>query len=171
MKILSLDLGTKTGWAFWDGTFRHSGTQVLAKASEISEQVKAGLDRCCDMRPSRLRDFLDAGFGPQKEHPEVIYFEDVQFLSTQYQAQLWASLRAVVSMRYPQVRVVAVPVGTLKKFATGHGNAKKPDMWEALEEAEPRLTDLVAEGRKIDDNEVDAIWLLKFALKKEGVVI
>ena len=47
-----------------------------------------------------------------------------------------------------------VPVGTIKKFASGKGNASKQQMIEAVED---RFGCIVA-----DDNEADAIALLEY---------
>lgn len=152
MKLLALDLGTKTGWAYFDGMTTTSGTKVLATPLEVKKQKQNGLDRCCDLRVNRLFTLI-ASFLPV----DVIYFEDVQFASSTYQVQLWASLRAAVIMQYPACKVVAVPVGTLKKFASGSGCADKDGMRRALPEA----------TEKMDDNEIDALHLLKLALSRE----
>lgn len=156
MKLLALDLGTKTGWALHENGCNTSGTWVLAKAKEIRAQKLAKLDRCCDMRAGRLNDFI-ASVEPNLD---AIWFEDVQFASTTYQGHLWGGLRAVVQLRYPRIRLVAIPVGTLKKFATNHGGATKDMMAKHLLKILP-LT--VVE--KMDDNEVDARWLLAMATK------
>ncbi len=152
MRILALDLGTKTGWACFDGTTTTSGTKVLATPKEVRAQKLAGLDRCCDLRINRLFTLV-ASFQPL----DVVYFEDVQFASSTYQVQLWASMRSAVIMQYPRSKVVAVPVGTLKKFASGSGSADKDKMRQSLPEA----------TEKMDDNEIDAIHLLKLALSRE----
>lgn len=170
MRILALDLGTHTGWALYEGGAITSGTWLLATPKELRAQKKANLDRCCDMRPARLQDHLDK-VGPV----DVIYFEDVQFCSTQLQAQLWASLRAVVSLRYPGCKIVAVPVGTLKKFATGKGNASKEEMAEALLKKDPAFFGDPERGLfkrgdaivEVDDNEADALHLLNLAIRQE----
>lgn len=169
-KVLALDLGTKTGWALQMPTGeRLSGTKLLLTPKEQKEQKAKGLDRCCDSRPVRLWEFI------RLNAPDLIAFEDVQFMSTQMQAQLWGSLRGVVQTFYPERKILAVPVGTLKKFATGSGAAKKWQMAAGLALAEPRLWKLdgsgektrvfnVAANRDADDNEVDAVHLLRYAI-------
>jgi crossover junction endodeoxyribonuclease RuvC len=153
MRILAIDLGTKTGWALWEDGVTTSGTWVLAKAKEITELRAKDLDRCCDFRASRLRQHI------LSVNPNWIYFEDVQFATSLLQVQLWSSLRAMVWLSANETaRVKAVDVGTLKKFATGKGNADKPHMLEAA----------ILKGFKsigADDNEVDAWHLLQYALK------
>lgn len=59
-----------------------------------------------------------------------------------------------------EVTVIDVPPATLKKYATGHGNATKPDMRMAL---------FQRCGRDVrDDNEVDAFWLRALGLHLAG---
>lgn len=170
LSILALDLGTKTGWALFRDGVRTSGTWLLATEKELGNQRKRDKDRCCDLRFGRLQDYIK-GVGPI----DWVYFEDVQFLSSQLQAQLWSGFRTVVSLMYPMVQVRAVPVGTLKKFATGKGNSKKDEMGRALLK-QTQYTAPSAElfekgiyvveretGRPVDDNEVDALHLLEFA--------
>lgn len=164
MRILALDLGTKTGWALaethepfrqWCPTIT-SGTWVLATPKEVKELRAKDLDRCCDFRASRLLFRI-------KELGEVdlMLFEDVQFSTTTLQTQMWGSLRAMVWLCSGDTQVVAVPVATLKKFATGKGNADK--------EAMARAASLAGGPLEADDNEIDAWWLLQMALKEPKI--
>jgi Holliday junction resolvasome RuvABC endonuclease subunit len=134
------------------------GTWILASPKEITAQKKAGLDRCCDCRFARLQSALTA-LGTF----DVCYFEDVQFSVSTQQTQLWASFRCVVTLLYPEVTLVAVPVGTLKKFATGSGNAKKEQMAAALVGGIMVANEKGDGFRAMDDNEVDARHLLNLA--------
>lgn len=53
-----------------------------------------------------------------------------------------------------------IPVGTIKKHATGKGNASKDEMIEAMK----------ARGHSpADDNEADALALLHYALTQQEV--
>lgn len=174
MNILTLDLGTKTGWALHRDGAVSAGTVVLATEKELKAQKLAKLDRCCDMRASRLRNFI---LNLYRQPIDQIWFEDVQFASTQLQAQLWGGLRATVTCFYPEIKIVAIPVGTLKKFASGNGAAKKPEMADALVKLLPekygfmftpkhrRYCVELPSCREVDDNEVDAIHLLHLARK------
>jgi len=56
-----------------------------------------------------------------------------------------------LQLRLDGIRYVTVPAATLKKFATGKGNATKPDM--RMELFQRTGVDLR------DDNQVDAAWL------------
>lgn len=170
MKLLALDLGTHTGWAYSeDPGIIMSGTWHLATPAEIRKQGIAELDRCCDMRFNRLKEHIES-FGPL----DYIFFEDVQFCTSQLQAQLWAGLRTVVVLHFPKSTVRCIPVGTLKKLATGHGNATKEMMLAALlvkypERFEGRMEKgyvyvyKKSEGR-VDDNEADAFHILMWGM-------
>lgn len=153
MTILALDLGTKTGWATLRDGAVESGTWVLAKPAQIKQQKLDNLHRCCDLRFSRLVSFIES-----KKPFDVCYYEHVDFASTTLQGHLWGGFHAIVTMLHPAVRVVAVPVGTLKKVATGSGNADKDQMKAAL--ARTVNAERLA---KMDDNEVDAYHLLMMA--------
>jgi hypothetical protein len=174
MKILALDLGTKTGYAMRDsnGGFQ-SGTWLL------SDPRRASIKRAYGESDSRFRNLYHRLL--QLMPVTAIYYEDVQFASSQYQAQLWGGFRAIVTLfQTESTFIVGIPVGTLKKFVTGKGNSLKAGMaksllnqFPALYEAAPdRLTlkktnpiyvvDRAAQ-RPIDDNEVDAIHLLRLA--------
>lgn len=155
MNILALDYGTKTGFAYGDIKQNHCtsfGTWTLAKPKEITIWGKDRLTRQCDPRISRLAGHLRAF-----PLTNFIVFEDVQFASSTYQVQLWASLRAAGWLSFPHgFGWECVPVGALKKFATGSGSADKGQMESALRQkiVLPALT---------DDNAIDAIWIWRWA--------
>lgn len=156
MRILALDLGTKTGYATnVGGTFK-CGTWKLATKEEIYVWGKNRQTRRGDPRICRLRNYIQ-----ELEQPDIIVFEDVQFSSTTMQTQLWSSLRAVVwmfSCAECKTIIEAVPVGTLKKFATGNGGADKDAMKAALTR---RLVQPI--NPAWDDNTIDAYWLYLWA--------
>lgn len=74
-------------------------------------------------------------------------------------AGLWWQLAIALELQHG-CRVLEVAPATLKKFATGRGNATKPDMRVAL---------LQRTGRDLrDDNQVDAFWLRQVGLHLIG---
>jgi len=92
---------------------------------------------------------------------ESIVFEDVLFLSSQAQSQLWSSLRAAVWAS--GLAHGCVHTGVLKKYATGKGNADKAQMMAALA-ALSHPWGRVAQ----DDNEADALWVLRWFYEEAG---
>lgn len=163
MRILALDLGSKTGWALFDNGAETSGTWTLATDKQLKAQKAAGKNRSCDIRARQLKDHLESFFPV----PDYVYFEDVMFASTSMQAHLWGGFRAIVSLMEPPSIIRAIPVGTLKKFATGHGGATKEMMASSL----GKYREILSPERilKMDDNEVDAYWLMRFARKELGI--
>jgi hypothetical protein len=106
-------------------------------------------NRDYDPRPAALESFLKRFRGVER-----VIFEDVQFVQSLAQGQLWASLRGAMWLSLPESRFQAVQVGTLKKFATGKGNSDKEIMAQALQMKTGIL--------ETDDNAVDACWLCFF---------
>jgi Holliday junction resolvasome RuvABC endonuclease subunit len=178
---LTLDIGTRTGWAIiktadnskiTDHKLLLSGTWLLADHKSLQAQRMAGYERTNDVRYAQLSANLEGHV--QCYSIMRIVFEDVQFCRSQMQAQLWASLRAAIwaiAQQYGMMQIEAVPVGTLKKFATGSGSADKLEMAKALSNYYPgskiveRDGDVILcqeDGTMMDDNEVDAIWLARY---------
>jgi hypothetical protein len=162
MNILALDLGTHTGYAYNIGDKFYSGTWSLATAKEITSWGKTRLSRRCDPRVGRLFKKLLDLVGSM----DAVVYEDVQFSSSTYQVQLWASLRAAVWLsRWGESGLIidCVPVATLKKFATGAGNATKEMMCNAVRH---RWSDYW--NPKGDDNELDAVCIHQWAVVNLG---
>lgn len=173
MRILSLDLGTKTGWAVGDSEkLIDCGTWPLATAKEIKIAGLTRMNRRLDPRIPMLWGYL------HNQHLNApldwVVFEDVQFSSTTMQTQLWSSFRTVTWLfaSINRVQIECLPVGKLKIFATNYGAATKEMMSKYLLTGEdPRFfldsrTKSVQFNDKIlDDNAVDAVHLLKWAMK------
>ncbi len=151
MTTLSLDTGTDTGWAIRIGSVIHSGTQNF---QHDAKRESPG------MRFLRFSKWLR---GMIKEHDvvQVIYEQPHQRggAATTVGVGLATHLMSVCAEL--EVEHVAVHSGTLKKFATGKGNANKDEMYQALlrDQRDP----LRARTMIPDDNEVDAIWLLLYS--------
>jgi hypothetical protein len=151
--ILALDLGTTTGWALrgYDGLIA-SGT-----ASFRPGRFDGG-----GMRYLRFTNWLteiDRLSGPVA----AIYFEEVRRHVGTDAAHVFGGLLAVLTS-WGELRGVpyqGVPVGSIKKHATGKGNADKAAMIDAAR----------ARGfSPADDNEADAIAILLWAIETNGGV-
>jgi Holliday junction resolvasome RuvABC endonuclease subunit len=150
--ILALDLGTDTGYAMSNSSrgFPDVGTWRLGYPKEIKEWGKTRMSRRCDPRVRRFYEAL------LPRTPQIVVFEDILFASSTYQVQLWASLRAAIWCAYggrSGVLIECVPSSTLKKFATGHGNATKPMMQASLFSCHPEW-----KLAKLSDDAIDALW-------------
>lgn len=157
MDILAIDLGTQTGFCYNRGAVNTAGTWTLAKPKEVTAWGKERLNRRKDPRIKRLCDLV-AELGTF----DAVVFEDVQFATTSFQAHLWAGLRSSVWLCADAAHFDAIPVGTLKLFATGNGHATKEAMAKFLRAQVP-FGEL-----KLDDNGVDACWLWLWAQKNLG---
>jgi Holliday junction resolvasome RuvABC endonuclease subunit len=145
-RILAIDPGTKCGYALYDNGAIVSGVWDL----RIKRNEGNG------MRFIRLGNFL------RETMPvDICGFEEVmRHLSTD-SAHVYGGITAVIMAicETRKVPYVPVPVGTIKKHATGKGNANK----EAMIEAAGRLYP----GRTIaDDNEADALCILSYLVKE-----
>ena len=148
--MLALDLGTTTGWALhgFDGLIT-SGTTSF----------KPGRYDGGGMRYLRFTNWLteiDRLSGPI----EAIWFEEVRRHAGTDAAHVYGGLMATLTA-WAELRGVpyeGVPVGTIKKHATGRGNADKKAMIAAAR----------ARGfSPADDNEADAIAILLWAIEMQ----
>jgi len=151
--ILALDLGTSTGWALRG----HDGLITSGTASFRPSRYDGG-----GMRYLRFTNWLteiDRLSGPVA----AIYFEEVRRHVGTDAAHIFGGLLAVLTS-WGELRGVpyqGVPVGTIKKYATGQGNAPKQAMIDAAR----------ARGfSPTDDNEADAIAILLWAIETNGGV-
>jgi Holliday junction resolvasome RuvABC endonuclease subunit len=159
MYILALDLGSTTGFAWGNADTRFPtdvGSKTWATEKELRVMRHDRGDRRGDLRIIRFYDWLTTAHSPLKF--DAVVFEDVQFASSLAQTQLWSSFRTTVWLAFPKTLIEAVPVGTLKKFATGFGSASKDAMAAAMERQHPVLLNECS-----DDNAVDAAWLWLWA--------
>ena len=149
MSTLALDLGTTTGFAW----------RVDKKGSVMSGSWKFAPKRHEDagMRFVRFRTALDDMHAACQF--TTIYFEEVRRHAGTSAAHIYGGFRAVLKAGCVDhgVAYQSVPVGEIKKFWTGKGNASKDEM----------IAEAVRRGHSPeDDNEADALAIL--ALKLEG---
>lgn len=154
MNALAVDIGTHCGFAYNIGESFHYGHWDLATAKEVRAWGKERLPRRRDPRPRRLCDkVLALSF-----IPDLLVFEDVSFMTSVFQSQLWASLRTSLWLCLEDVVIFdCVPVQSLKRFAC-YGGAKKDAMREALAKKHPEIY-----SAKMTEDEVDAVWVWLWA--------
>ena len=149
--ILALDLGTATGWAIRgiDGTVT-SGT-----ASFRPGRFDGGGIRY--LRFTNWITEIDRLSGPIAG----IWFEEVRRHLGTDAAHVYGGLMATLTS-WAELRGVpyqGVPIGTIKRYATGKGNADKASVIDAVR----------ARGfAPADDNEADAVALLLWAIETKG---
>lgn len=140
MEVLALDLATKTGFAHTDGA---SGVWILPPGRN-------------GYRWAQFEEWL-ANF--VIDHPTHLLVAEASLHQPGTAGRMANAFHTVIEMvadvyDFDYKRVAA---STLKKYATGNGRAKKPDMYAAA----------VARGltMKVDsDDHIDALWVLDYAL-------
>jgi Holliday junction resolvasome RuvABC endonuclease subunit len=152
LTVLALDLGTTTGWAL-----RSMGTTTSGCLSLKSSRFDGG-----GMRYLRFRRWLEqlqVDAGPIG----AVYFEEVRRHVGTDAAHVYGGLLGQLTAWCEEhgVAYQGVPVGTIKAFATGRGNADKAAVVAAIQ----------ARGfSPVDDNEADAIAILLWAIETGGGV-
>jgi hypothetical protein len=144
MKILALDLATKTGWATNVG--RQSGVQVF----DVRRGESPG------MRFLRCRSWLGEMF-MLLGRIDLIAYEQAHHrggAATACCVGLVATAQAFAAEH--GIELMAVHTGELKRWATGKGNASKQMMVQAARDSG---------WTPADDNEADAELLLEYAMK------
>jgi Holliday junction resolvasome RuvABC endonuclease subunit len=144
MRILALDPATTTGWAINEIPI------VFGHWDLKPHRYESG-----GMRYIRFKNYLEEINKNFK--PDLIVFEEIVFHRTSLAAQVYGGLVAVLMSWADEknIEYAGVNPGTWKKLVTGKGNADKIKTIKAIMEKyglQPQ-----------DDNEADAIGILKWA--------
>ena len=149
MNILAIDIGTKTGWSMLhrDGTVKGGTRHFRPKKSESQA-----------LRWSRFRDWLRV----MLDDVHVVYYEDVKAHAGVLAAHAYGGYLAILEMNCLGRNIPCNPVGVgvIKKHWTGKGNADKETM---VNEAKRRGFS------PVDDNHADALAILSYAVRQEGI--
>lgn len=156
MRILALDLATQTGWALSAAGITTSGSQSFHRYTGSQSRPPDHVGQCYLNFQRWLRDRIST------DKPDVIAFEEpMGYMKNAAATNLLHGFRAVVMLNaaYYGIRVQGYPQPTVKKFATGKGNAKKPEMvaWA-----------MARFGKVKDENEADALAVLSLHLSQSA---
>lgn len=149
MSVLALDLGKKVGWAANTPGSRTSGVEDFSKRWSES----AGM---CMLR---FKNWLER-IVSMTEATEI-HYELVQGYRSGAAARVWSGFwsHLLSWCEESAIPCSGVPVATIKRHATGKGNANKPAMIDAA----------IAKGWiPADDNEADAQHLLDYVLSNKN---
>lgn len=149
--ILALDLGTTTGWAL---------AQTDAQISSGSQSFKPQRFEGGGMRFLRFKRWL-TDIKQCSSDINLIVFEEVRKHAGVDAAHAYGGFMGQLTAwcEHHQIPYEGVPVGTIKKHATGKGNASKEQMIQAMQARNHSVT---------DDNEADALALLFWAIEMRG---
>ena len=145
--ILALDLGTHTGWALH---------QLDSTITSGTEHFKPQRFEGGGMRFLRFKRWLTE-IKQSCDGIDCLHFEEVRRHVSTDAAHAYGGFMAHLTAwcEHHQIPYQGVPVGTIKKHATGKGNASKDDMVAAA-----RLRG----HAPADDNEADALAILHWAI-------
>ena len=154
MTIFALDLGTQTGWALTS----RDGSITSGSQSFKPQRFEGG-----GMRFLRFKRWL-TDIKQCNDGIDQVVFEEVRRHVGVDAAHAYGGFMGQLTAwcEHHQIPYQGIPVGTIKKHATGKGNASKDEM----------VASVRARGHTpADDNEADAIALLCLAreLATEGV--
>jgi hypothetical protein len=145
--MLAIDLGTTTGWALrpLDGEIAHGFVSFK------SQRFEGG-----GMRYLRFKRWLTE-MKTLAGDIHAVYFEEVRRHAGVDAAHVYGGLMATLTSwcEHHNIAYQGVPVGTIKKHATGKGNASKDEMVAAMRALGHPVT---------DDNESDALAILHWAI-------
>ena len=150
--ILALDLGTTTGWAL-----RESSGHITSGTESFKPQRFEG----GGMRFLRFKRWLSE-IKQSCDEIDCLHFEEVRRHVSTDAAHAYGGFLATLTAwcEHHQIPYQGVPVGTIKKHATGKGNAGKEDVIAAIR----------ARGHApVDDNEADALALLHWAIEQHAL--
>ncbi len=149
--ILALDLGTTTGWAL-----RGSDDHITSGSERFRPQRFEG----GGMRFLRFKRWLTE-IKQSCDGIDCLYFEEVRRHTGVDAAHAYGGFLATLTAwcEHHQIPYQGVPVGTIKKHATGKGNASKAEMIAAAKRCG---------FEALDDNHADALALLDWAIVQGG---
>ncbi len=149
--LLALDLGTRTGWALRERSGRIcSGSQPFRP-----QRFEGGGMRF--LRFHRWLTELSQAAAPSGLAIDQVVFEEVRRHAGVDAAHAYGGFLGQLGSfcEHHRIPYQGVPVGTIKRFITGKGNASKEAVISAIAEL----------GHcPVDDNEADALALLHWAI-------
>jgi len=152
MTILALDLGTTTGWALM-----HADGQITSGSQSFTPpRFEGGGMRFLKFK-RLLTDVKQCTTGI-----DLVVFEEVRRHVGVDAAHAYGGFMGQLTAwcEHHQIPYEGIPVGTIKKHATGKGNAGKDEM----------IASVQARGHQpADDNEADAIALAYLARDRQTI--
>lgn len=160
MKIVSLDLATKTGWAFLDTEPEDAfGSDVALKSGTRDFSLRTWEGDVDRNHAAKLF------FANLIKGCDVVFYERIEFQHrSMAAARVYFGLETVLEMTCLEMQVKLKPAkpSDIKREATGKGNGKKDKMED--------LARIQFPDQKVqDNNQADALWLMRFAARKMGV--
>ena len=154
-RLVAIDPGTKMGWAI-----REERDGVMLPDMGGVRDLSFNRNReGPGMRILRARKFLQETISADTT---LVVYEEVRRHMGTDAAHIYGALEGEIQAHCEanEIAYMAVPVGTVKKHATGRGNAGKDEM---IKSAEGKWSDLVI----FDDNMAYAMWIMEYTWETE----
>ena len=157
-RILAIDPGTYCGYAWIDVSYPVPNSLQAIPAQSGVWDLSVKRHEGGGMRFLRLKKHLI------EVEPDLIIYEEVRGHKGTSASHIYGGIVGQIQLfgEEHDVNYVAIPVGTIKKKATGKGNANK----EAMVAAANGMfgCDLSDAKSSKDDNIADALWLLQIGI-------
>lgn len=161
MKAIGLDLGSTLGWSTYDDS---KLPESPIESGVMIFQNKSGMHP--GQRYSEYNSFIVNMIA--EFDPDFICYEKVESHTSKVGNRTTFNVKAAHLYGFFKnaligacadygIDCVGLPVGAIKKFATGKGNAKKQVMLKAAQRA-------FRHKILADDNEADSLWILTFGI-------
>jgi Holliday junction resolvasome RuvABC endonuclease subunit len=146
---LALDFGTVCGWA-----------KTTAAGRIVFHHFTTNPDPKTDFKARRYRLFRDHLAELLVDDIDTVYYEDVRGHTSTAAAHWWGGWEALTLLACDsrELPCHGVHTGTLKKWATGAGNAPKVAMMDAARRYVGNV--------EITHDEADAVCLLAYAIEQ-----
>lgn len=157
--IFGFDLGTKTGYAW-----THTGKANASLSGHVD--LKPRRHEGGGMRFLRFRKLLQELMPSPHDDEYIVFYEEVASHKGTAAAHIYGGLLGVLC-EFCESRDIpyrGLPVGTIKKHATGRGNASKADMVARAHTVFGKpgsSTEMI-----YSDDQADALWTLSLGLKE-----
>jgi len=168
VRMLAIDPGTKCGYSWLDVPTPMPPTLKPLRAQSGVWDLSVKRYEGGGMRFLRMKKYII------ETEPGFVLYEEVRSHKGTSAAHVYGGIIAIIQTYCQEagIQYIGVPVGTIKKRATGKGNSGKPVMIAA---ANQQLIDtddelLVDSKNSDDDNIADAMWLLMIGLEEYGSI-
>lgn len=161
--IIAIDQSTHTGWACRVNGQRFSGEWDCSRdRREGQGMIFVRFNKC-------LRDLdreLLSGLKYGEARWRIALYEHVHHRGgapTEVCAGIVGLYQSFLLDSYPGCQIIPIHANTLKKWLTGRGNVKKPEVIAACNE---RFASLYPDGPTANDNIADARAMLEYGIEK-----
>lgn len=152
--FIGFDLGTKTAWAMNQDGRVTCGLWVLTPRRFDSAGMRFFRFR------RHVSELLDSA-----GDVTLVAMEEVRAHSSVDAAHIYGGLLAILMdvLEARGIQYTSLSVGTIKKHATGKGNAPKEAMIDSAQKRWPEHAEAAE-----DDNTADALWILDLLVKENS---